>query len=65
MVPLRTTEKQMALIDWLDVLWRVWRGSTLVDRLFLCTVGTVLLPVCIVTWTLLDLLPYACNKRGD
>ena len=62
---LRPPRRRIEWIDWPDVMRLVWSGSTIAGRVVLCTVGLVLIPVCIVTWTLLDVLLYACNKPGE
>lgn len=54
----------MTAPDWVDVLWHLWRGSTIAGRVVLCTVGLVLLPYLITTWAALDVLMYVCNKPG-
>ena len=54
----------MEWIDWPDVMGRVWADSTIAGRAMICTVGLVFVPIIILTWTLVDVLLYACNKQG-
>ena len=63
-MPLGEPNRRFEMLGWVDMLGRVWAGSTIVGRCVLCTVGLVLVPVLILTWTLLDLMLYACNKPG-